>query len=103
MGIIEVRRISKGTVSQKNLESIIVFPNPTEGGIEIDFRIKEESPVTVAVNDMIGKEVLRLIDEKMPAGDYKYRASLARLADGMYVLTVTTDSQVMHSKIIVNK
>jgi hypothetical protein len=103
MGIIEVRRISKGTVSQKNLESIIVFPNPTEGGIEIDFRIKEESPVTVSVNDMIGKEVLRLIDEKMPEGDYKYRASLARLADGMYVLTVTTDSQVMHSKIIVNK
>jgi hypothetical protein len=39
----------------------------------------------------------------MPEGDYKYRASLARLADGMYVLTVTTDSQVMHSKIIVNK
>ena len=103
MGIIEVRRISKGSVSQKDLESVIIFPNPTEDGIEIDFRIKEESPVTVTVNDMIGKEVLRLLDQKMPAGNYKYKASLARLADGMYILSVVTDSEVMNSKIILNK
>jgi hypothetical protein len=39
----------------------------------------------------------------MPAGKYKYSANLDRLSDGVYVLTVVTEHEVLHSKIVVNK
>jgi hypothetical protein len=103
MGVIEVRRINKGSVSLNDLNSIIVFPNPNEGTVQVQFQIKEESDVTMTINDLVGKEVARLLEQKMPAGKYKYIADLTKLNNGLYLLTVTTDNEVLHSKIIINK
>ena len=103
MGIIEVRRINKGTVSLNDLNSIIVFPNPTEGDIQVQFKIKEDSNVDMAVFDEVGRRIETILKQRMPAGKYKYSANLDRLSDGVYVLSVTTETEVLHSKIIVQK
>ena len=103
MGIIEVRRINKGTVSLNDLNSIIVFPNPTEGDIQVQFKIKEDSNVDMAVFDEVGRRIETILKQRMPAGKYKYSANLDRLSDGVYILSVTTETEVLHSKIIVQK
>lgn len=103
MGIIEVRRVNKGTVSLNDLNSIIVFPNPTEGDIQVQFKIKEDSNVDMAVFDEVGRRIETILKQRMPAGKYKYNVSLDRLSDGVYVLSVTTETEVLHSKIIVQK
>ena len=103
MGIIEVRRINKGTVSLNDLNSIIVFPNPNEGTVQVQFQIKEDSDVSMTINDLVGKEVAKLLEQRMPAGKYKYIADLTKLNNGLYLLTVTTNTEVLHSKIIINK
>ena len=103
MGIVEVRRINKGTISLNDLNSIIVFPNPTEGNIQVQFKIKEESNVDMSISDEVGRRVQTILKEHMPAGKYKYSANLDCLADGIYILSVTTDTESLHSKIIVNK
>jgi hypothetical protein len=103
MGIIEVRRINKGVVSLNDLNSIIVFPNPTDGAVQIQFQIKQDADVDVAISDEVGRRIQTILKEKMPAGKYKYSANLDRLSDGVYVLTVVTEHEVLHSKIVVNK
>ena len=103
MGIVEVRRINKGVVSLNDLNSVIVFPNPTDGAVQIQFQIKEDADVDVAISDEVGRRIQTILNEKMPAGKYKYTANLDRLSDGVYVLTVVTEHEVLHSKIIVNK
>ena len=103
MGIVEVRRINKGTVSLNDLNSIIVFPNPTEGDIQVQFKIKEDSNVDMAVFDEVGRRIETILKQRMPAGKYKYSANLDRLSDGVYILSVTTETEVLHSKIIVQK
>jgi hypothetical protein len=103
MGVVEVRRINKGAVSLNDLNSIIVFPNPNEGTVQVQFQIKEESDVTMTINDLVGKEIAQLLEQKMPAGEYKYIADLTKLNNGLYLLTVTTNNEVLHSKIIINK
>jgi hypothetical protein len=103
MGIIEVRRVNKGTISLNDLNSIIVFPNPTEGDIQVQFKIKEDSNVDMAISDEVGRRVQTLLKERMPAGKYKYSAKLDCLSDGVYILSVTTETEVLHSKIIVQK
>ena len=103
MGVIEVRRINKGTVSLNDLNSVIVFPNPTDGDIQIQFKIKEQSNVDMAISDEVGRRVQTILKDHMPAGKYKYIANLNCLADGIYILSVTTETEVLHSKIIVQK
>ena len=103
MGIIEVRRINKGVVSLNDLNSVIVFPNPTDGAVQIQFQIKYDAEVDVAISDEVGRRIQTILNEKMPAGKYKYSANLSRLSDGVYVLTVVTEHEVLHSKIVVNK
>jgi hypothetical protein len=103
MGIIEVRRINKGVVSLNDLNSVIVFPNPTDGAVQIQFQIKQDAEVDVAISDEVGRRIQTILNEKMPAGKYKYSANLDRLSDGVYVLTVVTEHEVLHSKIVVNK
>jgi len=103
MGIIEVRRVNKGTISLNDLNSIIVFPNPTEGNIQVQFKIKEDSNVDMAILDEVGRRIETLLKQRMPAGKYKYSANLDRLSDGVYILSVTTETEILHSKIIVQK
>lgn len=103
MGIVEVRRINKGVVSLNDLNSVIVFPNPTDGAVQIQFQIKQDADVDVSISDEVGRRIQTILNEKMPAGKYKYSANLDRLSDGVYVLTVVTEHEVLHSKIVVNK
>ena len=103
MGIIEVRKINKGLISLNDLNTIIVFPNPNEGNVQIQFKIKEDSNVDMSIYDEVGRRVQTLLNERMPAGKYKYKTKLDSLSNGVYILSILTDTENLHSKIIVNK
>jgi hypothetical protein len=102
MGVIEVRRINK-PVKLSKLEDIIVFPNPNDGVVNLQFRVEQESQTEVLVSDLVGRKVMDVLNTKMPAGDYKYVVNLTKLEDGFYFLSVKTDNKISTSKIIINK
>lgn len=102
MGVIEVRRVNK-PVKLSELEDIIVFPNPNDGVVNLQFRVEQESQTEVLVSDLVGRKVMDVLNTKMPAGDYKYVVNLTKLEDGFYFLSVKTDNKISTSKIIINK
>ena len=102
MGVVEVRRV-KRPIKIDELKDLLVFPNPNDGIINIQFRVEQESQTEVMVNDMIGRKVMEVLNAKMPAGDYKYVVNLTKLEDGFYFLSVKTDTKISTSKIIINK
>jgi hypothetical protein len=102
MGVIEVRRIKKA-IKLEELQDLLVFPNPNDGIVNVQFRVEQESQTEVMVSDMIGRKVMEVLNTKMPAGDYKYVVNLTRLEDGFYFLSVKTDTKISTSKIIINK
>ena len=102
MGVIEVRRITK-PVKLSQLENILVFPNPTDGEVMVQFRVEQESETEVVVSDVVGRKVMEVVNTKMPAGEYKYVVNLTPLANGFYLVSVKTDTQLSTSKIIINK
>ena len=102
MGVIEVRKIKK-PVKLNDLENILIFPNPTDGEIMIQFRVDQESETEVAVSDLVGRKVMEVINTKMPAGEYKYVVNLTQLTDGFYLVSVKTDTKISTSKIIITK
>jgi hypothetical protein len=102
MGVIEVRRITK-PVKLSQLENILVFPNPTDGEVMVQFRVEQESETEVVVSDVVGRKVMEVVNTKMPAGEYKYVVNLTPLSNGFYLVSVKTDTQLSTSKIIINK
>ncbi len=102
-GVVEVRRVVKSPVSLDELNKVIVFPNPTDGIVQFEFKIKEEGEVKVDVRDLVGREVSKILEQQMPSGSYKYVTDLSKLENGFYLLTITTQTQQNHAKIIVSK
>jgi hypothetical protein len=102
MGVVEVRRIKKA-IKLEELQDLLVFPNPNDGIVNVQFRVEQESQTEVMVSDMIGRKVMEVLNTKMPAGDYKYVVNLTKLEDGFYFLSVKTDTKISTSKIIINK
>ena len=102
MGVIEVRRVNK-PVKLSKLEDIIVFPNPNDGIVNLQFRVEQESQTEVLVSDLVGRKVMDVLNTKMPAGDYKYVVNLTQLDNGFYLVSVKTDNKISTSKIIINK
>ena len=102
MGIIEVRKV-KGTTIIKGLDKLIVFPNPTQGEVVIEFKVEYDSEVELSVTDLIGKRVLEILNQRMPAGNYKYLVKLDQLANGMYIMSLQTSTTATTNKIFINK
>jgi len=99
MGIIEVRK--KGIVSINQIEDLIAFPNPTEGAVQVQFKIMEESQVNLSLYNELGQLIQNILDKKMPPGHFKYNVDLQRLPDGMYILTLRTEKQILDSKLLI--
>jgi hypothetical protein len=102
MGVVEVRRVKK-PIKLDELRDLLVFPNPNDGIINVQFRVEQESQTEVMVSDLIGRKVMEVLNTKMPAGEYKYVVNLTKLEDGFYFLSVKTDTKISTSKIIINK
>jgi hypothetical protein len=102
MGVVEVRRVKK-PIKLDELKDLLVFPNPNDGIINVQFRVEQESQTEVMVSDLIGRKVMEVLNTKMPAGDYRYVVNLTKLEDGFYFLSVKTDTKILTSKIIINK
>ena len=102
MGIIEVRKAKQG-VQVLGVEKLIIFPNPNQGEVVVEFKVEADSDVSLNVSNLIGQKVLEILNEKMPAGDYKYLVKLDHLANGMYIMSLQTSTTVDSHKIFINK
>ena len=85
------------------LEKLIVYPNPTQREVVVEFKVDVDSDVALNVSDLIGKRVLEIINTNMPAGDYKYLVKLDQLSSGMYLMSLQTSTTSKSNKIFINK
>lgn len=83
------------SVKDPKLFASSIFPNPTEGSVNLVFNEQLERP-EVRVSDMAGKVVLET--SYFPSDWFKL--DLSALASGMYVVTVTDGIRVLREKLI---
>lgn len=99
-----------GTLSDTNNEPTILsdflfpaYPNPFNGTTTIEYTISHYSNVSLAVFDVLGREVKELVDSPRSGGTYKTLFDASGLASGIYLYTLKTDNFVKTSKIILLK
>ena len=66
--------------------ALSAYPNPFGAGGEIAFRLDAPGPVRLALYDVLGREVYRVVDAPRTAGLHRVRVDGAGLPPGSYLL-----------------
>ncbi len=64
------------------------YPNPFNPSTKISYSIKEEGFVTLKIYDILGKEIVTLVNENKPAGIYETEFNASSLPSGMYIYKI---------------
>jgi len=64
------------------------YPNPFNPSTTISYQVPERSFIKIMVYDMLGREVITLVEEEQPAGNYKVIFNGEYLSSGVYIYRV---------------
>lgn len=84
------------SIKQLNKKNIRIFPNPTDGFINIELPLLQKINSVTLINVM-GKIILKNVNF---SDSYQYKMDLRKLENGVYMLIVNTDIGKYHEKII---
>lgn len=84
--IMDVWRSCSGAV-----ENMMVYPNPTNGPVSVNFQLKEDRKVKLSIHDLTGKLLMTLSPETLiRKGEFRENFNLNKLTPGMYLLVAQT-------------
>jgi len=86
------------TVSNAVLEQN--SPNPFNSSTHITYSLKETSKVMLQIFDINGNEIARLVDEKLPEGQYSTDWKPASQTAGIYYLVMHTGNYIHVKKMV---
>jgi hypothetical protein len=78
-----------------------VYPNPLTEASSISFKTKNDGNVSLSVCNLIGQEILTIIDAKLTQGTYKYQIDKSKLTPGIYVVSLSTPLYQTNIKLVV--
>ena len=79
------------------------FPNPFNPNTTIKYQIPELSFVTIKAYDVLGSEVVTLVDEEKPAGSYDVNFNGTGLSSGIYFYRLQAGNFIHSKKMILLK
>ena len=80
-----------------------VYPNPFNNRFTATFDIPNTGLVTAGIFDLNGREVLKVINQSLQAGNHQIGVSGETLASGVYVFRVQNAGKVSQMKIALVK
>jgi len=79
------------TVAPQTYELYPAYPNPFNAVTTIGYQLPEVSQVDLTVYDIRGREVITLVNEKQPAGQYTVRWQADTFSSGIYFYQLQTE------------
>jgi hypothetical protein len=84
------------------------YPNPFNPTTILNYRLNTAAQVRLSVYDIMGREIIRLIDQYQYAGDYKVQWDSnsntgSKLASGIYFARLNVDNSSISRKMLLTK
>lgn len=79
------------------------YPNPFNSSTIISFKIPKNSSVTIKVFDLLGNEIVTLVNEWKEAGRYSIEFNAENLPTGVYVYQLKVNDFVSSKKLMLLK
>ncbi|MCH8306269.1 MAG: CHRD domain-containing protein [Candidatus Marinimicrobia bacterium] len=79
------------------------YPNPFNPATSIEYSIPYEDKIVLTIYNILGEEVVRLIDETQPAGNYAITWDAANIASGIYFYKLQSGEISLTKKMLLLK
>jgi len=76
------------------------YPNPFNPSTSIHYAISSPQFVTIKVYDLLGKEIVTLVNEEKPAGNYEVEFNAANLPSGIYFYRIKAGNFIETKKMV---
>ncbi|MBK7384599.1 MAG: T9SS type A sorting domain-containing protein [Flavobacteriales bacterium] len=83
-------------------EGLSMFPNPTNGTLNVRFNMTSAATVRIKVLDLMGAEVMTMT-KGFGTGDQQTTLDLSALANGSYIVNILADGLTATRKVTVNQ
>lgn len=97
--------ISRSKIQSENnlsLNNILIYPNPSDGLININFENKEKAIFQFIVYDIMGRQV-QFSQKAGEEGNVLFSMDLREVPTGTYILVVQTEDQRISHKLIIQR
>jgi hypothetical protein len=97
----EINEEIKNQISQKQFN---IFPNPSNGAFTIEYELRSQTAVEIAVFDMTGSLVKQIVKPmKQQSGIYQMPINLTELPSGIYICRIVKDGKEEHKELVIAK
>jgi hypothetical protein len=79
------------------------YPNPFNPSTVLNYSLPQRGTVSLKVYDMLGREVVTLVNATQEAGNHSVNFNASKLASGLYVYTLRAGNNVMSKKMMLLK
>jgi hypothetical protein len=79
------------------------YPNPFNPSTRITYSVLQEGPVSIKVFDMIGQEIVTLVNEVKKAGTYSVNFNALNLSSGVYIYQMKAGDFISAKKMSILK
>jgi photosystem II stability/assembly factor-like uncharacterized protein len=79
------------------------YPNPFNPSTSIKYSLKYQGRVTLSIYNLLGREVIKLVDEEKPAGIYETTWNASSFPSGIYFLRMHADQFSETKKLMLMK
>jgi Secretion system C-terminal sorting domain len=79
------------------------YPNPFNPTTTISYSLKKAGLITLKVYDILGKEVVTLVNENQEAGNYSVKFNASHLPSGIYFYKISSGIYTATKKLILLK
>ncbi len=91
------------TNHKSKITNLAVSPNPFNPTTDISFKLRAASNLKLAVYDVSGREVARLVDGFYPAGTHQVLWDASMMASGVYFARLETGAEIKTEKLLLVK
>ena len=79
------------------------YPNPFNQQTTIKFSLPEAQLVNLSVFNMLGQQVMTLVDRELPAGYHTAKWFAGDIASGVYIYKLTSGNKSLTQKMLLMK
>jgi len=93
--------VTTGINENKTTSDFVVYPNPANQEIALEWNSINEQQVEISIYDLQGKLHMQPVNKKSVVGAQKLVIPTSNLTDGVYFIKIKSDNQISQIKIIV--